>query len=220
MEHDTSDKDSLISDKDVDEDSWTFMENSVCDMNKEENNEPETFDGFVDFSVYDISKEESMDHVALGNFDMKKEHAVYAHYQSDTYINISNEDKENSISEPDISNGESITFNIDDGDDYWDFCGYLFKNPIYAIPSEGSVYLEICGSPIYYNSIEGSMNLETLENPSMEKQHSKLLYDHSESYHPEPHKGISNEDMEKQFCEKMDVMQLLEYQSQLSSSHI
>jgi len=26
--------------------------------------------------------------------------------------------------------------------------------------------------------------------------------------------------MEKQFCEKMDVMQLLEYQSQLSSSHI
>ena len=39
--------------------------------------------------------------------------------------------------------------------------------------------------------------METLENPSMEKQHSKLLYDHSESYHAEPHKGISNEDMEK-----------------------
>ena len=54
----------------------------------------------------------------------------------------------------------------------------------------------------------------------MENQHSKLLYDHSESYHAELHKGINNEDMEKQCCEKIDVMQLLEYQSQLSSSHI
>ena len=72
LEHDTSDEDSLIPDKDVDEESWTFMENPVCDMNKEENNEPETFDGFVDFSVYGISKGESMDHVVLGNFDMKK----------------------------------------------------------------------------------------------------------------------------------------------------
>ena len=40
LEHDTSDKDSLISNKDVDEESWTFMENLVCDMNKKENNEP------------------------------------------------------------------------------------------------------------------------------------------------------------------------------------
>ena len=77
------------------------------------------------------------------------------------------------------------------------FFGYLIKNPIYAISIKGSVYLEICGSPIYYTSIEGSMDLETWENPSMEKQHSKLLYDHSESYHAEPHKGINNEDMEK-----------------------
>ena len=89
-----------------------------------------------------------------------------------------------------------------------------------AISSKGSVYLEICGSPIYYTSIEGSMDMETLENPSMEKQHSKLLYDHSESYHAEPHKGINHEDMEKQCCENTDVMQLGEYQSQLSSSHI
>ena len=94
------------------------MENIVCDMNKEENNEPKTFDGFVDFSIYGISEGESMDHVALGNFDMKKEHAFYAHYQSDTYINISNEDKENLISELDIINEESITSDIDGGDDY------------------------------------------------------------------------------------------------------
>ena len=131
-----------------------------------------------------------MDHVALGNFDMEKEHAVYPHDQFEPYISISNEEKENLISEPDINNGESITSKVDDGDDYWDFCGYLIKNPIYAISSKGSVYLEFCGSPIYYTSIEGSMDLETLENPSMEKQHSKLLYDHSESYHAELHKGI------------------------------
>ena len=55
------------------------MENPAYDMNKEENNELETFDGFVDSHVYGISKEESMDHVALGNFDIKKEHAVYPH---------------------------------------------------------------------------------------------------------------------------------------------
>ena len=54
----------------------------------------------------------------------------------------------------------------------------------------------------------------------MEKQHSKLLYDHSESYHVEPQKGINNEDMEKQCCEKSNVMQLVEYHSQPYFSHI
>ena len=98
------------------------MENPVYDINKEENNEPETFDGFVDFSIYGISKGESMD-------------------------------------------------------------------------------------------------LETWENPSMEEEHSKLLYDQSESYHAEPHKCINNEDIETQCCEKLDVMQSVEYQSQPSSSH-
>ena len=33
------------------------------------------------FLVYGISKGESMDHVALGKFDMKKEHAVYPYDQ-------------------------------------------------------------------------------------------------------------------------------------------
>ena len=49
----------------------------------------------------------------------------------------------------------------------------------------------------------------------MEKHHSKLLYDHSK-----PYKGINNEDIEKQCCETTDVMQSLEYQSQISSSHM
>ena len=71
MEHDTSDEDSLMSDKDVDEESWTIMENPVYEMYKEENNKPKFFDGFVNSPVYGISKGESMDLVALGNFNMK-----------------------------------------------------------------------------------------------------------------------------------------------------
>ena len=98
LEHDTSDEDSLISDKDVDEESWTFMESLVYDMNIEENNELENFDGFVDSHVYGISKGKSMDHVALGNLDMEKEHAVYPYDKSKPYISISNEDKYNLIS--------------------------------------------------------------------------------------------------------------------------
>ena len=64
------------------------------------------------------------------------------------------------------------------------------------------------------------MDHVALGNFDMKKEHAVYPYDHSESYHAKPHKGISNEDMEKQFCEKMDVKQLLEYQYQLSSSHI
>ena len=59
--------------------------------------------------------------MALGNFDMEKEHAVYPYGQSKPYISISNEDKENLISELDISNGESITYDMDGIDDYWNF---------------------------------------------------------------------------------------------------
>ena len=88
LDHDTSDEDSLMSDKDVDKDSWTFIENPIYDMSEEENNEPNFFDGFVDSLVYDISngggfdsldgfteyhicevlKGEIMDLLALGNF--------------------------------------------------------------------------------------------------------------------------------------------------------
>ena len=85
---------------------------------KDVDNEPKTFDGFVDSLVYGVSKGESMDLVALGNFDMEKEHAVYPYDQSKPYITINNEDKENLTSECNISNGESITSDIDGGDDY------------------------------------------------------------------------------------------------------
>ena len=67
-------------------------------------------------------------------------------------------------------------------------------------------------------SIEGS--IDTWENLSMEEERSKSSHDHSKSYHVEPHKVNNNEYIEKQCCEKLDVMQSVEYQSQPSSSHI
>ena len=57
-------------------------------------------------------------------------------------------------------------------------------------------------SPIYDTSIDGSV--DTKENLSMEEEHSEFSHDHPESYHAEPHKGINNEDMEKQCCEKIE----------------
>ena len=73
----------------------------------------------------------------------------------------------------DTNEEDSLISDIDGGDDYWNFidnptCENLIENSIYAISSEGSVYSEICGSPIYDISIEGSMDLETWENPSKE----------------------------------------------------
>ena len=90
------------------------MENPIY----EENNEPKTLDGFVDSPVYGIPKGENMDLVALEIFDMEKEHAVYPYDQFEPYITISNKGKENLISECNISNGESITSDIDEGDEY------------------------------------------------------------------------------------------------------
>ena len=84
--------------------------------------------------------------------------------------------------------------------------------------SKGSVYSKNCVSPIYDTSIEGSV--DTWENLGMEEEHSKLSHDHPDSYHAEPHKGFSDEDIEKQYCEKLDVMQSVEYQSHPYSSHI
>ena len=55
LDHDISNEDSLMSDKDIDEDSWTFIENPIHDISEEENNEPKNFAGFIDNPVYDIS---------------------------------------------------------------------------------------------------------------------------------------------------------------------
>ena len=54
----------------------------------------------------------------------------------------------------------------------------------------------------------------------MKEENSEFLCDHSYSCHAEQHNGISNEDIEKQYCEKSDVMQSMEYQPQPSFSHI
>ena len=81
-------------------------------------------------------------------------------------------------------------------------CENLIENPIHDMSSKGSVYSKICGTPIYDTSIEGSTDLDAQENLSMEEEHSEFSRDHLESYHVELHKGISNEDIEKQYCEK------------------
>ena len=120
---------------------------------------------------------------------------------------------------------ESPTHDTDGSDDYWNFignpnCENLMENPIHDMSKNGSVYSKICGSPIYDKSIEGSMDLDAWENLSMEEEHSEFSCDHSDSYHEEQHKGISNEDIEKQCCEKSDVMQLVEYQYRPYFPHI
>ena len=104
----------------------------------------------------------------------------------------------------------SLISDIDGSDDYWNFidnrnCDNLIENHIHDMSSKGSVYSKICGIPIYDTSIEGSMHLDTWENLSMEEEHSKFSHDHSE-YHAEPHKGNKNVNIEKQCCEKLDVM--------------
>ena len=53
----------------------------------------------------------------------------------------------------------------------------------------------------------------------MEEEDSEFSLDHSK-HHTDPHKVNSNEYIEKQCCEKLDVMQSVEYQSQPSSSHV
>ena len=127
--------------------------------------------------------------------------------------------------EHDAMDEESPTYDMDGSDDYWNFidnptCENLIKNSIHGMFHKGSVYSKNCGSPIYDMSIEGILDLDKWENISMEEEHSKYSHDHSESYHAEPHKGISNEDIEKQCCENLDVTQSVEYQFQPSSSHV
>ena len=98
----------------------------------------------------------------------------------------------------------------------WNFidnptCENLMENPIHDMSHKGSVYSKICGSPIYDMSIEGSMDLDAWENLNMEEEHSEFSCDHLESYHVETHKVNNNECIEKQCCEKLDVMQSVEY---------
>ena len=93
-----------------------------------------------------------MDLVALWNFDMEKEHAVYPYDQSDSYISIINEDKENLISELDISNGESITYDMDGSDDYWNFidnptCENIIKNSIHGMSIQKFVQVQFMIHP-------------------------------------------------------------------------
>ena len=85
------------------------------------------------------------------------------------------------------------------------------ENHIHDMSNKESVYSKKNSSPIYDTSIEGSTNLDAWENLSMEEEHLEFSHDHSEPYHVEPHKGISNEDIEKQCYEKTYMMQSVEF---------
>ena len=118
--------------------------------------------------------------------------------------------------EYDAMDEESTTYHMVGSDDYWNFidnptCENFRENSIHDMSNNGIVISKFCGSPIYDTSIEGSTDLDAWENLSMEEKHSEFSCDHSKSYHVEPHKGISNEDNEKQYCGKSDVMQLVEF---------
>ena len=68
---------------------------------------------------------------------------------------------------------------------------------------------------IFDISREGSVDLETLENLSMEEEHAEFSHDQLE-----PYMCISTENIEKQYHEELDMMQLTKDQSHPSSSHI
>ena len=53
----------------------------------------------------------------------------------------------------------------------------------------------------------------------MEEEHSNFSCDYSELYYLERHTSISNEDLEKQYNEGSNGIQLTKDQSQPSSSH-
>ena len=62
----------------------------------------------------------------------------------------------------DTSKEDSLTYDMDGNDDYWNFIDNptyenVIENPIHDMSSKGSVYSKICGSPIYDTSIEGSV---------------------------------------------------------------
>ena len=88
----------------------------------------------------------------------------------------------------DASDEDSLISDMDGGDDYWTFMENpvyetlenLIENLIYDMSNKGSVYSEICGSPIYDTSIEGSVDLETWESFGMEEEHSKFSFDYSD----------------------------------------
>ena len=60
------------------------------------------------------------------------------------------------------------------------------------------------------------MDLETLGDLGMEGECLNFPYDYSEPCHSEPYTSISNKELEKEYNEDLDWVQLMEEQSQLS----
>ena len=86
-------------------------------------------------------------------------------------------------------------------------------------PARGVSIQKLVESPIYDTSIEGSVDLETWESFGMEEENSKFSFDYLELYYSKPHLSISKQDLEKQYNEGSDGIQLTEDQSHPSSFH-
>ena len=105
--------------------------------------------------------------------------------------------------EHDAFDGDSPIFDKDIDGNYWLF----MENPIYDISREGSVdsksvegFLE---NPIYHMPTEESIHSETLGRIGMAEKHAEFSHDQLE-----PYMCISSEDIEKQYHEESDMMQL------------
>ena len=61
LEHDECAEESPMSNKVLDEDSWTFMEDPIYDMSKEEYNESKSFEGFIDNLLYVMPEKGSIE---------------------------------------------------------------------------------------------------------------------------------------------------------------
>ena len=97
QEHEAFDEDSLIFDKDVADNYWSFMENPIYDMSREGSVDSKSFGVFIENPTYHISTEGSVHLETLGNPDIREAHSEFAYDHSEPYYlelhtSISNED--------------------------------------------------------------------------------------------------------------------------------
>ena len=95
---------------------------------------------------------------------------------------------------------KTLVTDVDGNDDYWTF----IENPIYE------TFENIFENPIYDIPREGSVDLETLVDLRMEGECSNFPYDYSKPCDSKPYTNIINKDLEKEYNEDLDWVQLIE----------
>ena len=95
----------------------------------------------------------------------------------------------------DTSDEDYLVIGVDGNDDYWTF----IENPIYE------TFEKKIENPIYDMPREGSVDIDTLGDLGMEGECLNFPYDYSK-----PYTIISNKDVEKEYNEDLDWVQLIE----------